>query len=676
MAVEIDPLREDQSLEVEIDSISVVEKTLEERLDYETGKELHTKILDKLKARRDYSVEHCEERYDEWNRVRKHLKLYIDLTDKARLGDKSSDEATLEMPFKRSVSIPVSYANLHVLLTQMMSIFSARNPMIQLKGRGPEDVFKAKMMETILAYDVQQTKGFSSLYSMFQDAIAFGTGINYDSWEIEEGVKFNYEPLMVPGVPPELLVAYLGPLAYTPIRTIGKRREFNRWRPVDPFKFRPDPRVAFWNMQDGEFCGHAYEVGYNTLKKKELPRGPYFNLKHIPKYARGLSKRYEKLEDVGMNQTDTDLTTRDQKDRGFFEAETMVVELIPKEWEIGDSEFPEKYIFTWISDEVIVRAHEMPNVHQQFPYSVAEVDPDFHTTWSPGIIELIEPMQRYINWIFNSHIESITSVLNNQWVYSPRFIERNDLEYGGPGMHIRLKNEAVEMMLSGEIQDVRQFFFQVPMQDVTGPSYMNAVQYLYQMVQLLTGANDPMSGIQLPTERSATEIQTITAKASDRLAITSKLVDENAIQPLIQRSILNRQQFTDVAQYYRILGEFAQEYGKDSIFIDMEDLQGEFDYMPISGILPEDPARSAQAWSQIMASAAQNPSLQQPGPDGKMLDFRKVFDTIAEKMGITNIGRYYMNVNVVPDEEAAAQEQAGNFLPVQAPQNAMLGPGA
>jgi len=60
-----------------------------------------------------------------------------------------------------------------------------------------------------------------------------------------------------------------------------------------------------------------------------------------------------------------------------------------------------------------------------------------------------------------------------------------------------------------------------------------------------------------------------------------------------------------------------------------------------------------------MASAAQNPALQQPALM-VAARLRKVFDTIAEKMGITNIGRYYMNVNVVPDEEAMAQEQAGN----------------
>jgi hypothetical protein len=492
----------------------------------------------------------------------------------------------------------------------------------------------------------------------------------YDSWELETGVKFEYQPLSVPGVIPELLVAYLGPLAYTPIRTIGTTREYNRWRPVDPFCFRPDPRVPMWEVQKGEFCGHCYQVGFNQIKKKEQPTGPYFNVQHLPEHA-DTHKRDEYKESDGMNMSEGNLMTLDSKDRGFYTAETMVIELIPDEWDLGTSTFPEKWVFTWIDDKVIIRAHQASNAHQQFPYSVAETNPDFHSIWSPGTIELIEPMQRWINWMYNWQIENITSMLNMQYLYSTRFIERTDLEYGGPGEHIRLKNEAVEMMLSGEIQDVRQFLYQIPVQDITSESSMNAINYLYSMVQLLSGANDPLSGIQLPTERSATEIHTITAKASDRIAIIAKLIDEIAIQPLVQRSIMNRQQFTQIAQYYRLLGDFAVQSGMQSVFLDMTDIQGMYDYQPITGIMPEDPARSVQAWTNIMSAASQNPALAQPGPDGRMLDFRKIFDEIARKMGISNIDHYYMNINVVPDQQAMNQEQAGNYLPIQAPPPAL-----
>jgi len=183
MAVETDPLREeDQTLEVEIESISVVEKPLEERLDYETGKELHTKILDKLKARRDYSVEHCEERLREWNRVKETC-------------SSSTSTSPTSPPWRPRAAMSQlwrchSALGLHPGVLRQPPrladaddvLFSARNPLIQREAEA-EDVFKAKMMETILAYDVQaDQKASPRCTPMFQDSISFGTGINYDSW--------------------------------------------------------------------------------------------------------------------------------------------------------------------------------------------------------------------------------------------------------------------------------------------------------------------------------------------------------------------------------------------------------------------------------------------------------------------------------------------------------------
>lgn len=651
---------------------SVPDAPIEERLRPDAP--LHREILGRLTDRRDYSEEFLSDRRNEWNRVKRHLRLFLDLREKARLGDKTTDEDDLEMPFKRSVTIPLSAATLEVYLTQIMSIFTARDPIFQVRGRSPEDTFKARLMEALLTYDCQQTKAFSVLYSMFHDAIAYGNGITYDSWEIEEGIKHVFEPLEVPGAPPGLLAAVLGPLAYTPVRRWGVRREYNRWRPVDPFCMRPDPRVALSDLQAGEFFGHQFDASYNELLKKSGEHGPYFNVERLPQQA-GTTLRDSEREDFGINEATPANTSNDIRERGYYSCETMTIELIPSEWKLGPETMPEKWIFAWAEDDIIIRANPLANAHGQFPYTVAETNPEFHSTFGPGVIENIEPMQRFINWLFNSHIENITSVLNNQYAYSSRFIEELDLEYGGPGQHIRLTNEAVEMMLTGEIQDVRSFLFQIPAQDVTGQSYMGAIQYIYQMAQLLTSVNDPLSGVQTPTERSATEIQTITAKASDRVAIKARLMDENAMQPLIQRALANRQQFTQMQQYYNITGQLAADLMMESIYIDIRDLQGQYDYIPITGILPEDPARSAQVWSNVMAAAAQIPMLQQPGPDGRMLDFREVFNTIAEKQGIQNIDRYYMNVNVAPDQEVAAQEQAGNMVPLPGPQGA-LPPGA
>lgn len=629
--------------------------------------EMHQKLLKELRARKDFSLEYCKDRHEDWDRVREHKNMYVNLTRPARAGDRSQIFGEQEMPFERSVVIPLTKATLEVLITQIMSVYGSRNPMSQIQSAPGGNPIRAKLIEAMIAYDNAQSRAFSSMYAMFSDALSYGNGFMYNSWEIEEGITYEFEPMNIGGVPPELQRAILGPLAYTPIRKIGVKREYDKWTPISAYDALPDPRVSMFDLQQGEFFGHMWKSSVYALKKREGEKGPYFNVDKIPKRSTSNygDKRRSSSPDPFNSASEADPKELLSSDTpNFVEMTTMVWELIPYDFGLGDSEYPEKWVFAWAEDKVIVRAHPLINKHQNFPYVCAEPEPNFFDTFSPGTLELIEPLQRFINWLYNSHIENITRVLNNQYVYSPQFIEEMDLEFGGPGENIRMTQEAAEMMLNGEIQDIRQFLFQMPVTDVTGPSYMAAIQYTYQMAQVLTGANDPLSGIQLPTQRSATEVGTITAQATQRMAITARLMDESAMQELIQQTIHNRQQFTSIGRYYEIVGRMAEEIGMDSMFADLESIQGEFKYKPITGILPEDPSRSAANWTNLMAAAGQLPMLQQPGPDGKMLDFRSIFNTIAEKSGISNIDDYYMDVQVMPDQQVQQQLQAGNLAPM------------
>jgi len=632
--------------------------------------DLHKKILTKLKSRREFSRTFTRDRWEEWDRVREHNRMYIDLNRSKRRADRTTNVNAVEMPFQDAVVIPLSKATLSVLLTQAMSIYGARAPMVQIEAYNGDDYLSARLMEQVIAYDMIQSKAFSTLYAGFSEAFQFGNGFFYDSWEIESGVGYKFESLAPEGTPPEVAAAVLGPLAFEPVRVQGVQREYQRWQPISAYNARQDPRVPLSKLEDGEFFGHKWRTSKMSLLKKSGEKGPYFNIEHLSEHE-VINKDFEDKGYDPVNPAEPAVTMHHESGKQpWHNMETMVIELVPFDEELGPSEDPERWLFCWADDKTIVRAHPLVTRHQNFPYSAIEPDPDFHSTFSPGVIESIEPMQRFINWLFNSHVENITTVLNNRYAYSPYFVESSDLDFGGPGENVRITQEGIDALLSGEIQDIRQVLFQLPAQDVTGPTYMKAVQYVYQMAQVMTGVNDPLSGIQLPTERSATEVSTITAQASQRTAVGVRLMDENGIEPLIKRSISNRQQFTSIARYYQIIGDLAMQSGMDSIFAGLEDLQGDFVYKPVTGILPEDPARSATTWTNLMAAAGQLPQLQEPGPDGRVLDFRRVFDTIAEKMGVANIGSYYMDVQVMPDEQVDQQAQAGNLAPMALPPGA------
>jgi hypothetical protein len=637
---------------------------LEERLRY--GSELHQAVLTAVQKRIDYSKEAMETRHDQWNQTREHCRMFVDLERSAKLGDRTTDTDHVEMPFKRAITVPLSYATLHTLLTQLMSIYASREPMWPLKGRAPEDYFRAQIMEALLHYDQHQSRGFRWLYSQMQDALMYGCGVTYDSWEREEGYITEYMPLMIPGMPPEVAVAQLGPLATMKRRRLGVKREFCNGIPVDPFNYYPDPNVSLHDVQAGGSAGHRFKLPYTTLRAKEMPRGPYFNLEHLP--DRSMDDLHEDKTPAGIDLNAT--TYNDPGDRGSMVLEHVQWRIIPNEFPcretpIGQGSFPEIWWFTIAEEKVVVRCHPAPTDHGEFTYSVAETDSDFHSTLSPGLIENIDGIQRFMNWMFNSHLENVQRTLNNQLVWHPRFIEQVDMEFGGPGEHIRMTNDAANLLLSGQVADIRQFLFQLPVQDVTGPSFLPIVDFLHGWAQQTTAANAPLTGAPTSTKRTATEIGTITAKASDRISILARLIDCTSIQPMIYRWVANRQQFTELEQYVRITGELSRRMGMEQIWISRDRLAGKFDYVPTSGILPDDPARQAMVWANLIGLGGQNPMLMQPGPDGRMLDFRELFNEAARRSGIRNIDHFYMQVQ--PDGMVQDQAQAGNMVPVDAP---------
>jgi hypothetical protein len=79
----------------------------------------------------------------------------------------------------------------------------------------------------------------------------------------------------------------------------------------------------------------------------------------------------------------------------------------------------------------------------------------------------------------------------------------------------------------------------------------------------------------------------------------------------------------------------------------------------------------------MLEAGAKIPQLQQPGPDGKVLDLRQVFNEAAKAMGVKNVNQFY--ISVMPDPSVMAAVQAGNMIPANqaemAPNGAVRGAG-
>ena len=643
------------------------EPPIEAKLKY--GSQFHASVLERVNARIKLAKDSVADRYSAWDQVDEQVRLYADLTRGAKRPDGTTMTDMVENPFERGIVVPVSYAVLTVRLSQLMSIMLNRSPLWEIQGAGPEDMEPARLMESVIDYDNRQSVALVSLFSQMQDAEKYGLGIIYDSWEVEEGYRYSSPnpqmaqqlQSMFPGLP-------------TRHKEWGPVKEYNNWVCVDPYRFWCDPRVPKMEFQKGEFAGHRYNRSYLYIKERsEENGGIYFNVSALPSNKGEGRDVTAKRDNILASRMDMKSST-DPDDKGYFYLDHLQVKLIPKDWGLGDAEIPEIWWFTIANEAVIIRAHPMAYDHGQFTYSVIEANLDVHSLHNPGNIENIDGLQRFMNWMLNSHLENIRKSLNDSLIYPPSLIEEGDLLNPGPARHIRLSQRGEELLLQGFLQP-GQYVQQLQVADMTQP-HLNAFQLMYQMTQLMMATNDPTTGQPTANKKTLGEVNQMMLGSGRRLSLTFRLYEAMGWEPLVNRSIANRQQFTEIERYFRILGDQMATPGAQRLLVKPWDIRGNFDYIPRSTMLPPDPSRQAMVWTQIMLGLGKFPQLLAPGPDGKVLDVRKIFNETVRNMGIRNIEQFYMaapmlppgmplgNVQVRPDGEVADAAQRGNLAPL------------
>ncbi len=649
-------------------TVEVKDQPLEVRLKYDgTATSLHQKLISRLIARRRLSERAMSRRYDEWNRVDENCRLFIDLTRQARNGDKSQDSTKKEIPWARSIVVPMSYAILQVYLTQLMGIFTRRDPPIEIVGNGPEDVRPSRLMNAVLAYDQVQTNYTLELYTFLQDSLKYGMGGETDSWHEELGWKTKR-----PKPATAKILSLFG--LPTSSRKWGVLRQFNQIEAWDPFSFFPDPRVSISKLQQGEFIGHRLWRGYLEILSNSIENGGvYFNCSAIPKVSpkQQAIRSRNRFQTTQMNL----IGSTDERDKGFHAIDVMQVKLIPSEWELGDGDRPEIWQFSWVDDTVIIRAHRSEYDHGQFNYSGIESNIDTHVFGNQGAIENLDGLQRFMNWKYNSHVQNVIRFLNNRMIYASQLIEAGDIENPDAAMHVRLTAQGEQLVREGRMS-IDQMVHQMQLTDVTG-SMMKDIQADWDMAMRMSGAADQMTGQVSETKRTLGEIQRVMSGASARMAMHAGMMDVQGMRPMALRITSNRQQFTDQEQYYRVAGDTAREFGGDRVLIRPDDLYGNFDYLPKTGPEPPDPGEMAQVMTDFVVGMGKNPGLlAMPDKDGNLLDIHEFVKEMLRDRKVKNVDDYYRktqaaaatpapNVQVLPDAQVQQMQQQGNVIPMR-----------
>lgn len=610
------------------------------------GTPKHQKILDALMARIRLSKEKMTQRYQHFADMENEFIAYIPESENDKLRKTNRKQQGLQT--YTTIAIPYSYSMLMAAHMYWTSVFLSRSPIHQYQGRHGETENKVQAMEALIDYQVSVGQMMIPYYIWLLDAGKYGMGIVGTYWadEYEMVSEFVEEYQQYNGVP--LITEKKQLIRLTKrVNTYSGNKVYN----IRPQDFLPDPRVPITRFQDGEFAGRRTDIGWNHILKRAA-QGQYFNIDRLKMMRSESTTREQGSSQVILPQNEISPAissgTQSIPDIGTTEAHEMCVELIPRDWELGTGEYPEKWVFTLAQEKVIIGAQPLGLYHSKFPFDVMEYEPDGYALFKRSLLEIVKPLNEVMTWLVNSHFYNVRKALNNQWVVDPSRVTMTDITTPNAGKVIRVKPQAYG-------QDVRTMITQLPVVDVTRGN-LSDISLIESLMQRIVGVADSVMGMpQKAGRRTAAEVRTSSSFSINRLKTAAEYMSSLGFAPHSQKLVQNTLQKYKKEQVFRIAGTMTQGPNMDPyMMVTPDQIAGAYDFVPVDGTMPVDKFAMMAMWNELLKSASQFPEVM-----GRF-DLGEVFAYVAQLGGIKNLKQF--QVTAMPDDQLANEAAKGNMV--------------
>ena len=589
------------------------------------GKKHHAKIMSEFDKRWKAAKEAQDLRTVKWQESEDTFMMYIPEADLDNARKRNRQKGK---PSYVNINIPYSYAMLLTSHTYYTSVFLARDPVLQVRGRHGEAQNAEMAMESLLDYQLNTGENTPPLYIWLLDVGKYGHGVLGQYWDKEEITTSQWKEV------PETFLGVPIPGKFKKVMASSTSFGYvgNKLYNIRPHDFFTDPRYPVYRFQDGEFCIVYDKVGWHKLVEGH-GQGKYYNLD----YVKSCGSVGSADQDRGSTRVQLPL---DGAQVNLYENAPSTVELyefhwqiIPRDWGLGNGTKPEKWVFTIANKKAIISAQPLGLLHGKFPFDVLQFEIDGYSLQSRGMMEILDPLNKTMEWLVNSHFYNVRASLNNQLVYDPSKIYAKDLESTEPGFMVRLKP-------AGYGGDIRQMVAQLPVQDVTRANLADT-DIVGSMAQRIMGVNDNIMGmVNSGGRKTATEVRSSSTFGINRLKTNCEWFSATGFSPMSAKMISSTQQLMDIERQYRIVGDQAQWMGR-YIQITPDMIQGAFDFVPVDGTMPVDRFAQANLWQQMFGTMSKVPQIMQG------YDVGRIFAFVAQLAGLKNINQF--RINVVPD---------------------------
>lgn len=598
---------------------------------------IHRVVRDYLCQRIRESERYMTQFYARWGVAEKKLQAYIDLPHYEQILKDMNDSGKPASPVE--ITVPYSYATIMTIVSYVVQVLCAERPMFPIGSYSGNYVQAAQNMETVLQYQADHTRMLKKIIQYVLDGENYGLQVMRLTWSKIEAMRTvlrmpSTPMLVIPGMSME-------PQRVREMRTVY---EGNDVMNVDPYLFFPDPRVpmsevarkgefVFWRQYEGKHLIKALAAA-GTFKWCEFAGT-------MPRASGDEGQSQRNLMSLGQSIPGYDVR---ENEKQAYQVDQGTIDLIPAELGLGESESPEKWLFTMLNKQQIVQAEPFTADHGLHPVAVGEPYTLGYGFGQPSMSDFLGPLQDTISWFVNSHMMNVRTALNNIFVVDPSRIELQDFKNPAPGKILRLKRAAIG-------QDVRTIVQQLQVQDVTR-GHINDLQQFTQFGDILSAVGDNVRGQQdQGGRRSATESRQAFMAAGARLAHHTRLISSQGIQDCVDMMVLNSLQYLDPTFYRMITGKGME----DSIWAGQETQVGDFHYQTSDGTMPMDRVAMLDVWKEIFLALLQTPL-------GQFYNLPEIFKFIAELGGAKNITEF--EIKPQADAQLQAAAQAGNVVPI------------
>ena len=608
----------------------------------------HDRLVDMLMSHAQDSERWMLDKHPTWDSIDEQLTAYIPTS----LAERTSKSNDIRTPV--SIVVPELYSNRETLLTYLMAAFGT-DPMFRYEGLSPNDVLGAIMLEKIIEYQVKKSKALLSFHNQWSDGFGYGIGIIALDWKRRVSTRVVTEPIGL------FIDGEFIQVGEEEVEQETLLYEGNTFTSIDPLLYLPDPNVEIYNVQDGEYVGWLDRDNYTSLLRDEAESDDIFNVR----FLRNQPTSSSVYKGVGTGR-DKIVPSRPNTDNntGINQAVDVIylyVDIIPDEWDLGDSEVPEKWLFAVAGDEVIITAHPLDLIHDNYPVAVCAPDFNGHELLPTSRLELMFGFQEIINFLLNSHIYNVRKSLKNRMIADPLLVNMKDLL--SQKDIIRTRPPVWGRGVAGATE-------QLKVTDVT-QNHMRDLGIVMDLTNGMSGAVDSLKGVQRTKgdRVSATEFRDTRMSALSRLQKTARLISVQSMTDTGEMVAFHTQQFMSQETYIKIAGRteelLRKEFGieDDRIPVSPSDINVAFDTVVHDGSI--EGGEKVNNWLLMLKTIGGSQELSQN------LDVSRIFIHIARLLGANNVQDFLrkggsFNMEAQSSDTISQQAKAGNIVPIGA----------